>query len=124
MNMAQDIKAQGKWLFATTKVWTDIGYDPIEALKYGFATMMLVNDGDHALGFSLGYGAPTMDTHDWFSFTDYGTPVAPYTIINGLYVREFTKAWIAVNPNTTSSTGFIGGVSTTIPANRALLRLK
>lgn len=95
---------------------------------YGYCSALVQAVGQVAWQVSTGpYSTP-----EWTDLQNYNTggPVGPGTkLANGVWTRQFTNAWVAVNPTVNSQTvavppGFVAAGTKTIPPHDSLFTLK
>lgn len=107
--------ALGVGIYSATKVWG--ATDPNEErLRFGFGSMMLVDDGSMALFTSLGQSTTTT-AYPWQG-VNYGVPLGAYTTPQtDVHVREFSRSTLIVNVSASAYTATVNGTATTVPAH-------
>jgi hypothetical protein len=108
-----DAGVRGASFLAVTKVWTDATQAQKDAwYKYTVASFMLANDGKAYLSFSYEQGDATVD-YPW-NHLYFGPPAGPYSKVDGVYQRSFSRGRVLVNPTTSTFRVALGGTYRTL----------
>jgi hypothetical protein len=92
-------RSQGSIVFAITKVWSQATSAQIGSWhRYALASFLLGYRPGHAY-FSFRSDHQLTNPYTMWD-TNIGTPTSGYFRMNGLYVRNFTKGKVVVNPTT------------------------
>jgi hypothetical protein len=94
----RDVRKKGKDFFAWTKTWAD-GTDAQKAAwnTFAFGVFLLGTQGRAFYAFVSTNGGDRSGVPP-VNKTDIGAPKGEYTLINGVFKREFQKATVVVNP--------------------------
>jgi hypothetical protein len=97
--MMLDVQAMGKPMLTLTKLWVDAtAAQRRQWREFALASYLLATDGTSYFFFSGSPTASRTKAHPWYS-TRLGQPVEPYRNKDGVYMRNFKKGKVLVNPS-------------------------
>jgi hypothetical protein len=113
INMLVDAGSRGDVVLAQTKLWVAATSAQADAWHtFTLASFLLGSNGGSYYSFSVGHTMADLTSDSPYDTVDVGTPTDSFSLIDGVYQRQFTNGFAAVNVGSEAQTIPVSGCVT------------
>jgi hypothetical protein len=118
IKMLVNAGSRGDVVLAQTKLWVTATSAQVDAWHtFTLASFLLGTNGRSYYSFSIGHTMADLTADSSYDTVDVGTPTGSYALVDGVYQRQFTAGFAAVNVGSKSQTIPLSGCVTDLEGN-------